>query len=159
MPIRWRMFLPVAGLIAFTGISYHSYRVGREARAIPGRFFLWSTLQLDSDPLNRRYQSPCAQSSAACVDWDPASIDRNSAIVDRWGRPVDKLFVLSDLPAFLVGTLIVFGLGGKFGVSEVSSFMVTMPLLTFVWFYAVGWLIDRWRFIRSQVNGARMSAR
>ena len=72
---------------------------------------------------------------------------------------MDKLFVLSDLPAFLVGTLIVFGLGGKFGVSEVSSFMVTMPLLTFVWFYAVGWLIDRWRFKRSQVNGARMSAR
>src|SRR5271156_4042197 len=118
MPIRWRLVLPVAGLIAFAGISYHSYRDGREARAIPGRFFQWSTLRLDSDPLNRRYQSPCAQSKAPCVDWDPATIDRDSALVDRWARPVDTLFVLSALPAFLVSTVIVFGLGGKFGVNE-----------------------------------------
>lgn len=150
MPIRWRLFLPVVGLIVFTGISYQSYRASYEDRAVPGRFFLWSTLRLDSDPLNRRYQSPCAQSKDPCVDWDLAT-------VDSWAHPKDKdrLFVLSALPAFLVGTLIVFGLGGKFGVSEVTSFMITMPLLTFIWFYFVGWLIDRWRFKRSQLNGPR----
>lgn len=145
MPIRWRLFLPVAGLIAFTGISYHSYRdVTPKARVAPCQFFRWSTLPLDSDPLGRR-----SQSKDPCVDWDPMT-DASPR-----PRPYEKLFMLFALPAFLVSTLIVFGLGGKFGVNEVLSFMVTMTLFTFIWFYFVGWLIDRWRFRRSQLNGAR----
>jgi hypothetical protein len=46
------------------------------------------------------------------------------------------------LPAFLVGTGVVHGLA-RLGVSEVISFMVSMPLLIFAWFYLVGWLVDR----------------
>jgi hypothetical protein len=35
-----------------------------------------------------------------------------------------------------------------FGVSELKSFMVTMPLLILVLHAFVGWLFDRWRFKR-----------
>jgi hypothetical protein len=44
--------------------------------------------------------------------------------------------------AFLVGVGIVHGLA-RVGISEVTSFMVSMPLLIFAWFYFVGWLLDR----------------
>ena len=37
-----------------------------------------------------------------------------------------------------------------FGISELKSFMVTMPLLIMVWHGFVGWLFDRWRFKRHQ---------
>jgi hypothetical protein len=79
------------------------------------------------------------QSNEPCVDWDLTQ-------VDEWAHPggVERSFVISALPAFIVGTLIVFGLG-RLGISEVSSFMISMPLLTSAWFYFVGWLIDRWR--------------
>jgi ABC-type spermidine/putrescine transport system permease subunit II len=41
--------------------------------------------------------------------------------------------VLSALPAFLIGSLAAYGLG-RFGVSEVLSFMISMPLLIFAWY-------------------------
>jgi hypothetical protein len=136
--MRWRLVLPVVGLIVFTAISYHSYRVSPE-----GQFFLWSTLRLDSDPQNRNHQSPCVESKDPCVGWDPV-------VVDHWARPtlVERWFARFTLPAFFVGTFIVFGLG-KLGINEVLSFFVLMPLLTLAWYYFVGWLIDRWRFKRS----------
>jgi hypothetical protein len=55
-----------------------------------------------------------------------------------------EVLMLSALPAFAVVAFVVARLG-RFGLSEVSSFMVSMPLLIFAWHYAVGWLIDRWR--------------
>jgi len=139
--MRWRLVLPVVGLIVFTAISYHSYRVNREGP----RFFLWSTLRLDSDPLNRDDQSPCLESKDPCVGWDPAVVDR------YWARPglAERWFARFTLPAFFVSTLIVFGLG-RFGISQVLSFFVSMPPLTLAWYYSVGWLVDRWRFKRSR---------
>jgi len=56
--------------------------------------------------------------------------------------------MLSALPAFIAGLVIVTVLG-RFGVSQVSSFMVSMPLLLGTWYYFVGWLIDRRRSKRS----------
>ena len=41
--------------------------------------------------------------------------------------------MLSALPAFVVGTAVVRGLG----VSEVWSFAIVMPLLILAWFYFV----------------------
>jgi hypothetical protein len=51
--------------------------------------------------------------------------------------------MLSALPAFVVGGFTVGGLG-KLGISQVSSFMLLMPVLIFGWYYFVGWLLDRW---------------
>lgn len=66
--------------------------------------------------------------------------------MDVWVDPgwLARCHVLSALPAFVVGVGIVRGLG-RLGVSEVISFMISMPLLIFAWFYFVGWLLDRWR--------------
>ena len=99
----------------------------------------------DSDPLNRDDQSPCLESKDPCVGWDPVVVDR------YWARPgpVERWFARFTLPAFFVSTLIVFGLG-RFGISQVLSFFVSMPLLTLAWYYFVGWLVDRWRFKRSR---------
>jgi hypothetical protein len=53
-----------------------------------------------------------------------------------------KCFVLTDLPAFLATEGIVRGLA-RAGVSEITSFVVSMPLLTMAWFSSMGWLLDR----------------
>jgi hypothetical protein len=55
-----------------------------------------------------------------------------------------KFLMLSAFPAFLVGLFVVSGLG-RLGLSQVSSFMLLMPVLIFAWYYFIGWLLDRWR--------------
>jgi hypothetical protein len=101
---------------------------------------------LDSDPLNRHHQSPCAKSPEPCVDWDLSD-------ADGWGRVhaglLEKVLVVFALPAFLMGSVVVFGLG-RIGVSEVTSFMFSMPLLICVWFYCIGLLVDRRAYKRSR---------
>jgi len=49
--------------------------------------------------------------------------------------------LLSALPAFVLGALIVHALA-HLGVRELLSFIVAMPFLVFGWFYFVGRLID-----------------
>jgi len=56
---------------------------------------------------------------------------------------MERAFVLTALPAFLLEFVVIHGLA-RLGVSELQSFLFTMPLLTVVWFYVVGWLLDRW---------------
>jgi hypothetical protein len=72
--------------------------------------------------------------------------------VDPVGILVDpgllaKCFALSTLPAWLTTIGIVRGLA-RLGVSEVTSFFVSMPLLTVIWCYFVGWALDRWKIKR-----------
>jgi hypothetical protein len=52
--------------------------------------------------------------------------------------------MFSALPAFLLGWFIVDDLA-IWGVSQVWSFMVSMPLLISAWFYFLGWLVERRR--------------
>jgi hypothetical protein len=70
-----------------------------------------------------------------------------------WVTPglLDRLLVYSALPAFLAGAAIVISLS-KRGVDEVLTFMVSMPILLFGWYYFVGWLIDRWSHRRAQAK-------
>lgn len=55
-----------------------------------------------------------------------------------------KFLFLLAIPAFIVGSLVV-ALSGRLGVSQVWSFMLSMPLLIAAWLYWVGRLIDGWR--------------
>lgn len=55
--------------------------------------------------------------------------------------------MVSALPAIAVAKLIVAGLG-CFGVNQIWSFMVSMPLLLSAWYFFLGWLVDRWKFKR-----------
>lgn len=141
--MRWRVVLPIIGVLLFLGESYES--VGMNRKAQTGRYFYWSSIRLDSDPLNRNPRPlkllPCEDQSENCVELYPGTI---------WGvEPgwLIKCFGLSALPAFLFGSVIVHSFG-RFGISELQTFMISMPLLIVAWYYFVGWLVDRWKYKR-----------
>lgn len=141
---RWRLILPACGLLLFSFGSYESFRLARESHREHWRFFYWASIRLDSDPLGRQYRTltrPCPKDPENCTEFD-----LEYAWIDP--GPLAKLQFLSAMPAFSVGMRLVFVLG-KFGINEVISFMILMPLLICAWFYFLGWFIDRWRFKRS----------
>jgi hypothetical protein len=61
-----------------------------------------------------------------------------------WVDPswIEEWFMRSALPAFLIGAVVVSSLG-RLGVNQIWSFVISMPLLILIWYYFVGWLIDR----------------
>jgi len=74
-------------------------------------------------------------------------------VVEPMGVWVDpgllaRFLFLSGAPAFVVGLGIVHTCA-RFGISEEATFMIAMPLLLGIWYYFVGWLIDRRRARRS----------
>jgi hypothetical protein len=146
MQLRWSLILPVIGLILFAAVSYRSMRVNRETQNEPSKYYWWSSLRLDTDPLdeNPKTLRPCQDGSENCVGWDLRARRVTPGLLDR-------LLIFSSLPAFLAGTAIVAGFS-KLGVDEVLTFMVCMPILIFCWYYFVGWLIDRWSFRRKQAK-------
>jgi hypothetical protein len=122
------LVLPVAGLVLFAGVTYDSLTHVEQR----GRYFWWSSIQLDSDPPNGRHQA--LRDSG--VGW---------TVESRWDEPgLLTLLLLPALPAFVAGVA-VFRRLGRLGISEVVSFFVSMPLLVSAWYYFIGWLIDRWR--------------
>jgi len=143
MRMRWRPTLCLWGLILFGLLTYASIQGNREMRhGRHGRYFWWGSVRLDSDPLDKHPKlEPCTQHPDGDCAWEPLYI---------WVEPglLEKALVLSALPAFLLGRAVVFGLA-RLGVNELTSFMSTMPVLILVWFYGVGWLLDRWPNKRS----------
>jgi hypothetical protein len=141
---RWRVILPTCGLLLFTWSTYQYFRFDHESHKGPWRYFYWSSIRLDSDPRGvhpKFVTRPCPNDPQNCLEFDPEFI---------WitPGPLTRLLELSALPAFLVGAIVVGSLA-RFGISEVRSFMVLMPLLILAWFYFLGWLLDRWRYKRS----------
>ena len=132
------------GVTLFAALTYHAVRVNHENRRDHSiRYFWWGAARLDSDPmardpLKRARVRPCPENAGDCAD--PEYI---------WITPglMQRALVLSALPAFVIGLGIVRGLG-HLGVSEVTTFMVVMPLCMGIWFYSVGWLLDRRRYKR-----------
>jgi len=139
---RWKLVLPVIGVILFSVVSYRSLWVDRE---IPSRYFWWSSIRLDSDPSNKRNWGaiPCQDGKENC--WE---------LRTKWVDPalLDQFLMLSALPAFAIGGFAVRSLGRR-GISQVSSFMFLMPVLIGAWYYLVGWLLDRWIYMRLQREG------
>ncbi len=127
MQLRWSLILPVIGLILFAAVSYRSMPANHHEPEAPRKYYWWSSLRLDSDPQNKN--------SALEVDNLP-----NKKVAPGW---LDRVLVLSALPAFLVDAAVVVGMS-KLGIDEVLTFMVSMPVLLFAWFYFSGWLIERW---------------
>jgi len=134
---RCRYVLPIVGLVLFGLVTRDSMRMNSQLHRIPNRYFWWASFRLDSDPLNRRPIDPsrCGGNDENCVQWDLPDV-----WVD-WGWPTKSFTVLS-IPALAVGVALTLGLG-RLGVSEVWTFMISMPLLVFAWYYCVGILIDR----------------
>lgn len=144
MRMRWRPILCLWGLILFGLLTFGSTQANRDLRQqhYRGRYFWWGSVRLDSDPLNKRPAlKPCAQETNQNCGFDPQYIWVTRGMIER-------ALTLSALPAFLLALTVARGLA-HFGVSEVLSFMIALPLLTLAWFYAVGWLLDRWRYKRA----------
>src|SRR4030095_770894 len=104
------------------------------------RYFWWGAVRLDSDHLNRHplkkaMSQECVAGRADCIKWDPEHTWIESGLME-------KALVLSAIPAFLVCSAIVRGFA-RLGISEVTTFMVTMPVCITLWFYSIGWLLDR----------------
>jgi hypothetical protein len=146
MPLRWRMILPMLGLILFAAVTYRSLPANHHQQETPRKYYWWSSLRLDSDPLNEDPQltAACANEKQNCANGEFPNVK----ITPSW---LDRLLIISALPAFLGGAAIVVLLS-KLGLDEVLSFMVCMPILLFVWYYFVGWLIERWISRKSQAK-------
>jgi hypothetical protein len=151
MRIRWRLILCLWGLVLFGLLTYASVLGNRELRhGHPGRFFWWGSIRLDSDPLGKHSTlEPCRQVQSGDCAWDAVFI----TVDPGW---LEKTLIISALPAFLLGRVFVQGLA-RLGVSELDSFMWMMPVLILVWFYGVGWLLDRWQDARSSRRSSASS--
>lgn len=148
----WRLLLPLIGLVMFGAVTYHAVR--RNSANPTSRYFWWSAVRLDKDPLNTHPKpqtvNPCPDRTADCVTWDPESV---------WIEPglLPSLLIVSALPAFAVGKAIV-RVTGHFGISQVPTFMLSMPVLIVGWYYLLGLLIDRWRLKRYKRLAANSSS-
>ena len=138
MRVRLKIALPLIGLFIFGTATYHSLHTQRELDRTPGKYFWWSSIRLDSDPANKRGKNTNARKDVQdnFGTWE---------LRDRWVYPslVERFLMASALPAFIIAALTVSGLA-TLGVSEVSSFMLVMPVLIFAWYCFIGWLLDGW---------------
>ena len=125
MRARWSVLLPLAGLLLFTVVSYQSSRVNDELQRSPNRYYWWSSLRLDTDPLNRNPKPAerCKDDPDHCAGWDVSS----PRVAPGW---LDKVLVVSSFPAFLAAFALVLAFGRQ-GTSEVLIFMVVMPTFLF----------------------------
>jgi len=137
MSLRWSVVLPLAGLLLFTIVSYQSSRLNDELQRSPNRYYWWSSLRLDTDPLNRNPKPAdrCRDDPDHCASWDVS----NPRVPPGW---LDKVLVVSAFPAFLAAFALVLAFGRQ-GTSEVLIFMVVMPTFLFGWYYFIGRMIER----------------
>jgi hypothetical protein len=120
MRMRWRLVLPSAGLFLFALLSL-------------------GALQRNHPPGRNKLASTCMDGGRSCSEWDLKSM---TPIVDA--GMLERILIPAAMPAFLLGRLMVRALS-RIGVSEVYSFMISMPLLIAALFYVVGSLIDKWK--------------
>ena len=127
----------------FGGVTYESIK-GRQYEKAHGQYFWWGSIRLDAHQVDHGpvAATPCKEAEDDCVSWHPV-------VIERYPGGLTMLLMVSAFPAFLVGIPFLRVLGHH-GVSELWTFMALMPLLIFAWYYAVGWLIDRWTYRRSR---------
>lgn len=136
---RWSLVLPLWGVLLFSLVTYESFRFNREVFGNrPNRIFYWSVIRLDSEPRNQHSREflPCKNGGQDC--WQSQTV---------WGiiEPglMTKLLLWAGFPALVAGVAMV-RLCARLGISEVTTFLTSMPLVICVWYYLLGWLADRW---------------
>src|SRR5262252_10981400 len=112
MRIRFSAFLPIAGLLLFAAVTYRSMEVNQRGPDGPHKYYWWSSLRLDTDPLNKnpKFTKPCKDGPGKCPEWTPAPED----IVP--GR-LERVLTASGFPAILAATGLVIELS-KHGIDE-----------------------------------------
>jgi len=148
---RWKVILPVIGLMLFGGVTYQSLE-GRRQEKVHGQYFWWASIRLDTHQVDRSAATApsCEEADENCAGWEPRAIEDPG-----W---LTKALIVSAFPAFLIGVPVVRSLG-HFGVNEVPTFMIVMPPLIAAWFYALAWLDERWIRKRSQTSSNTKSER
>ena len=141
----WRVVLPIVGLLLFSIVSWHDFRINKETHSrLPNKYFMWSAIRLDTDPTNQRTwnSQTCKEGEEHCISWE---------LTNTWvdPGPLDGSLLVTAFPAFIFGRLFV-GLLGTMGVNELTSFMLLMPPLLLIWYYFIGRLLDRWLLQRSK---------
>lgn len=143
MRMRWQIILPLVGLLIFGAVTYLEVQWNRRIHNST-RYFWWSSIRLDKDPLNRH---PATILAEPCENGDPHCISVDLAYM--WVEPglLPIVLILSALPAFAIGSVLVRTLS-RLGISQLTTFMSAMPVLIAGWYFLVGWLLDRWRYRR-----------
>jgi hypothetical protein len=131
MRMHWKLALPAIGLVLFAHVTYLSVRRHNNATS---RYFWWSSIPLDSEPVNQSH-SACKSGTINCQVFGPESIYVTTSLPAR-------VLMLSTAPAFLLGTLMLEEFAWH-GINEIPVFFVIMPLLICGWFYSLGFLIDK----------------
>jgi hypothetical protein len=134
------LILPFIGLLVFAGQSFQSFRQQQNALKRGNTCFCWSNTPLDEKPFDTRYEVFGRSNLTSC-----GYLRELEAQTDLGcGQPSlpARLLMLTELPAFLMSLGIVKSLA-KLGVSEVMSFIVTMPPLIFAWYYFLSWMVAR----------------
>jgi hypothetical protein len=137
----WQIVLPTLGLLFFAMESYQSIQMNREAHTT--RYKYWSAIKLDTDPLERDEPKfvPCRDDATMdCSGFGPKVLWVEAGVFT-------KGLLVSALPAFLVGAGLVRGLA-HFGVNQVITFALSMPVLIAAWFFLLGRFIDGLSFSR-----------
>ena|SRR5215831_12450888 len=135
MRTRLTLVLPVIGLLGFYLVTYGAIRRDTDSGNGTRKYFWWSSIRLDRAPLRTVQPTgkPCGLRRDDCLEWDPEEI---------WVDPgwIVKTLVISAAPVFIVGKSVVHFLA-RFGINEVTTFMVAMPLLIFSWYYFLSWIL------------------
>jgi hypothetical protein len=137
---RALLILPLTGLLLFAVGTFSSFRFNADLTARNQsykKYFYWSSIRLDRDPLNRNPIAvrQCSPEDSDCRDWEQISV---------WVDPgwLAKVLMVSALPAFFIGrTLAV--LLGRAGVSQLTTFIISVTVLMFIWYYFLGWIVHR----------------
>ena len=124
------LILPIVGVALFGLGSYQSIRLNRMLSW--HKYYYWLSIPLDRDPLNRwsNTSATCNSQGSDCkVEFDYIRIDPG---------PVTKVFMTSAFPAFFAGTALSHTIG-RYGASELPTFMIATPVLIFAWYYLLSW--------------------
>jgi hypothetical protein len=145
------LILPIIGILLFVIGSYQSVRFNQN---LSRKYYWWSAIRLDRDPLNHHpYSAPeCNPETTNCgAELDFLWVDPG---------PGTRIFETSAAPAFLLGVFLTHLLG-RFGISELLTFIIVMPLLIFAWYYFVAWAsgraLNRWRSRSAAQGGLKRS--
>jgi hypothetical protein len=83
----------------------------------------------------------CKEAEENCATWD---------LKNTWVDPglLDGFLLLTAFPAFILSRLMA-GILGTMGINQLTTFMLSMPVLLLLWYYFVGQLLDGWMHRRS----------
>jgi hypothetical protein len=126
------LVLPVIAMFLFGIGSYGSYRFNQHTNI--DKYYWWSSIRLDRDPLDRHPDVSRGGKSAHVdgIEWEPTSI-----WVDPGGLAI--FLMTSAFPAFILGEVLAHAVG-RLGVSEFTTFIISVPILMFAWYYFLSWL-------------------